>query len=256
MSVITREGLNQLFKNFEDSTKDSDAFFKYIMSIKLAGNLKCLREQAVMDQLLNSDESIKFVDSEDFNDLEYKCTNLLHRYKKDLLEAYRDFNKTAKTRCHDVGFDRTSFQKLDEMIESKETSVLQDEDSDSVQQLRNRLLKKSSTGDNMSHEKSYEKQMQVHKGLQHELISDMTRLVGSLKEGATAFQDALQEDSTVLKATEIGLQVTSKSLSLLGTKLKKYNKTRVGFFFYAGCALFILLSFLSTYMIIRIFPSM
>ncbi|AMD21316.1 HER037Wp [Eremothecium sinecaudum] len=257
MSTQPVQLLEQIVKQFEDSSREKDVFFQYILATKLASNIKCLREQAITDHLLDGGKA-----TAEYNEalvgIETENTYRLHQSKKELLASYQKYNESTRTRRYSVDFD-SSPADLVEKFNSEDLISKEKVESDSVQQLRKRLLGKkqdaTSTGAS-SDKESVEKQIQVQDELQQELLADMTQLVGSLKQGAIAFQSALQEDSTVLKATEIGLQATSKSLSALGTKLKKYNRTRVGFFFYMGCALFILLSFLATYLIIRIFPTM
>lgn len=91
-------------------------------------------------------------------------------------------------------------------------------------ELRKRLLGKGQNkGLGYETTKSVDRQIEDQDTLQQDLIQDMSKLVGSLKQGAVAFQSALDEDKQVLGAAEIGIQVASQGLMDVSGKLRKYD---------------------------------
>ncbi|AAS53329.2 AFL043Cp [Eremothecium gossypii ATCC 10895] len=229
---------------------DSDSVLDYVLVSKLATNLACIREQTVARELQDGSGSEDY--DKELGKLELDTLHKLYRYRKGLISLYNEQKEAKARRRYSVDFDSAD-PRLDEESEAIGDTGQLNGDDDSLQQLRQRLI---GGQEGKEDREALEKQMQVQDDVQRELVSDMAQLVTSLRRGAEAFQNALAEDSTVLRATELGLQATSQSLSTLGTKLKKYNRSRVGFFFYMGCAFFIIMSLLVTYLIIRIFPKM
>lgn len=251
---------DRLESSYVEETSNVDNLLRNLLNAKLSSNLDRIRDCAVTEQLQSKESAtgplIKF--QEDFKDLEFRARSVQFETEKDLLSQYTRLVESLKTRRYSVDFDSAAVPgAADEDLDAVDLDQ-KDNEEETLGELRQRLLGKTKDGDSLNSEvhSSVEKQMQVQDNLQEQLVHDMSQLVSSLREGAEAFQNALQEDSTVLKATEIGLQVTSKSLSSLGTKLKKYHNSKFGFFFYIGCTLAMLLGLLITYLIIKIFPKM
>ncbi|SCU99338.1 LANO_0F01508g1_1 [Lachancea nothofagi CBS 11611] len=249
----------------EGFNSDEDPILRNVLSTKLLANLNILRKMAVESELGLRTERPSDLNSyrNNFNELE--CTALMVRCVSTnaIKEQYAQQTELSRRKRLSVDFDS---EKIPEELEKSDNSLQSStvgssscpDDDESLGDLRNRLLgnklenHESGAGLNTS----MEKQMQVQDNLQEELINDMSQLVSGLRMGAEAFQTALNEDSTILKATELGLQATSRSLTNLGGKLKKYHNSKVGLLFYLGCILFMFLSLIVTYLVIKIFPKM
>lgn len=104
--------------------------------------------------------------------------------------------------------------------------------------------------------KSVDRQIEDQDTLQQDLIQDMSKLVGSLKQGAVAFQSALDEDKQVLGAAEIGIQVASQGLMDVSGKLRKYDKSKLSYLFYITVFIFMILGLVFTFIIIQLFPAL
>ena len=132
-----------------------------------------------------------------------------------------------------------------------------------LSELRRRLLGKyrhhqssGETGHAVDENESIDRQIESHDNIQQDLIKDMTKLVNSLKQGAVAFQSALDEDNQVLGAAEIGIQVASRGIADISGKLGRYDRKRLGYLFYIGAALFMFLGLIITFVIIKLFPAL
>ncbi|SCU81183.1 LAFA_0C03180g1_1 [Lachancea sp. 'fantastica'] len=249
-------------------SSDEEPALKNVLSAKLCSNLDVLRKSVVNSKIegkeheRDADSKGDFARFQDqFADIQYTVSMVHHSSMSALKEQYAKHMESQKPHRFSVDFDQeinsspeTQIQIEDVASESKND----DQDDEKLAELRNRLLGKhqNHTGDTSEPGSSMEKQIQVQNNIQEELLSDMSQLVSGLKQGAEAFQAALDDDSTVLKATELGLQATSRSLIDLGGKLKKYHNSKVGILFYLTCLLFMFISLLVTYLIIKIFPKM
>ncbi|KAM3159696.1 Protein transport protein USE1 [Lachancea thermotolerans] len=244
----------------EELSFSDDPVLQDIISTKALANLALLRKSAVESQLRAPKHGSSELDDyrNAFEELECSALMTRHSSRAKLTAEHEHLMESMKSKRYSVDFDSEDTGRQEEDFENIEKAAgPEGEEEESLGQLRSRLLgnrRGSSSGADQS--ANTEKQMQVHNNLQEELISDMSQLVSGLKMGAEAFQNALEEDSTVLKATELGLQATSRSLTNLGGKLKKYHNSKVGLLFYLGCILFMFLSLLLTYMIVKIFPKM
>ena len=108
----------------------------------------------------------------------------------------------------------------------------------------------------LNESKTIEKKIQEHDSVQQNVIQDMTKLVGSLKQGAIAFQNALQEDEKVLGAAEVGIQIASKGLVDITGKLKKYARKKLGYLFYIITFVAMMTGLIVTFIIIKLFPAL
>lgn len=245
----------------KELTTCEDAALQNLLSSKTVANLTILREAAVESQLGSREDQLGGLDNyrKEFSDLECVALTTQHQSKNALIAHYTQCIEMTKAKRLSVDFDANSRSESPDNMESveKRAPSISKED-ESLGELRNRLLgkRRGSSFSGSDENATSEKQMQVHDNLQQELLKDMSQLVSGLRSGAEAFQNALEEDSTVLKAAELGLQATSRSLTSLGGKLKKYHNSKVGLLFYLGCILFMFLSLLLTYMIVKIFPKM
>ncbi|CUS21320.1 LAQU0S02e11012g1_1 [Lachancea quebecensis] len=245
----------------EELSFSDDPVVQDIISTKALANLALLRKSAVESQLRAHEHGGSELDEyrSAFKDLECSALMAKHSSRTKLSAEHERLVESMKSKRYSVDFDLEDTSRYDEDVEIIEkTTGPENDGEESLGQLRSRLLgnRRGSSSSGADQGATTEKQMQVHNNLQEELISDMSQLVSGLKIGAEAFQNALEEDSTVLKATELGLQATSRSLTNLGGKLKKYHNSKVGLLFYLGCILFMFLSLLLTYMIVKIFPKM
>ncbi|SCU79753.1 LADA_0B02938g1_1 [Lachancea dasiensis] len=249
----------------EQLIADEDPVLGEILSTKVLANIDTLRNSVVQGELgtqrgPNGNEEQLGRFRKHFSELE--CTALMVQSvsTNKLKEQYEHHVRDLRSKRLSVDFDaNTSPESLEDSVENLSAAGGIEDQDESLGELRLRLLGKKNERSSTSlgtSEHTMENQMQVHDNIQTELIDDMSQLISGLKVGAEAFQAALEEDSTVLKATELGLQATSRSLTNLGGKLKKYHNSKVGLLFYLGCILFIFLSLATTYLIIKIFPKM
>ncbi|SCU96802.1 LAMI_0F07800g1_1 [Lachancea mirantina] len=248
-----------LQQDLEQSLGQTDAFVEFLITNKALSDLNIVRQKAIEQQTSGQKNNSLPVDwQKQLANVEY---NAFSKNSATLQELKRQHDISSQQRKKKYSVD---FDAVDDTVNKEEEEELEliakngSGDESSLAELRSRLLGKNK---NLSvaqdgSEETVEKAMQVQNSMQEELIGDMTQLVSSLRQGAAAFQTALQEDTTVLKATEIGLQTTSKSLSTLGGKLKKYHNSKFGLLFYLGCILFMIVGLLLTYMIVKIFPKM
>ena len=132
-----------------------------------------------------------------------------------------------------------------------------------LSELRRRLLGKyrhhqslGETGHAADENESIDRQIESHDNIQQDLIQDMTKLVNSLKQGAVAFQSALDDDNQVLGAAEIGIQVASRGIADISGKLGRYDRKKLGYLFYIGAALFMFFGLIITFVIIKLFPAL
>lgn len=250
---------NELIVQYSGESKSlgekDDPFFQYLISTKLASNLDRIRRRIIEENLINDDSKGSIGDFQaNFSGLEEFAESVQYSSETKLQQKYDEYVESQKTRRYSIDFDAAPEISAHNGNHPGHP-VESNEDEDSLDVLRQRLLGKQKENEEQG-EESFDKQMKIQDDLQKELLDDMGKLVSGLKEGAEAFQTALDHDSTVLKAAEIGLQVTSKSLSSLGGKIKKYHKEKLGFFMKIGLLLFIILGLLLTYLIIKIFPDL
>ncbi|CCH42073.1 hypothetical protein BN7_1612 [Wickerhamomyces ciferrii] len=122
---------------------------------------------------------------------------------------------------------------------------------DNISQLRKRLLKGQTNSQNS--ELNFDQSLQIEESKQEDILKDMFQFINSIKEGAHAFNDKLNQDSNVLKAAETGLDVTSKKL--INSK-KNLSKTinSLGLIDALKIFVIVILLFLLSLIIIKIFP--
>ncbi|SCU84107.1 LAME_0C08262g1_1 [Lachancea meyersii CBS 8951] len=260
--VYTKQALEPCV--FQELPLVKEPVLQKVLSAKLLANLDILRKSAVESRINGDDSHGKDMLSQFQNQFSgMSCTASMVQHASTLaLDAqYTQHQEALKSSRLSVDFDKDATPEgplpaaLDQLESKIGPSGRNDEN---LTELRNRLLGKNGDKPGLVSESNspMEKQMQVQNNIQEELISDMSQLVSGLKQGAEAFQAALNDDSTVLKATEIGLQATSRSLHDLGGKLKRYHNSKVGLLFYLTCILFMFVSLIITYLIIKIFPKM
>ncbi|QEU59082.1 Use1 [Kluyveromyces lactis] len=251
---------DQLRKNYYRDLSlfqdDEDPFYHYLISTKLATNLNTVRKLAIKNNL--DDPSSDAVDryQKNFSRLEESVGSISFSKASKLQQKYDAYQESQKKRRYSVDFDATPDVPIgDEVDVDIISNVEVINDNDSLKELRQRLMGKR-RGSADTEGESFDKQMQIQDDLQKELVEDMSQLVSGLRQGAEAFQNAIEHDSTVLKAAEIGLHVTSKSLSSLGSRLKKYHNEKIGFFMKLGLLSFIIIGLLVTYLVIKVFPDL
>lgn len=256
-----------LKSQYTQDITEEDPYFQYLVTSKLSANLDYIRKSIVTEQLNNKARDKNYLKQyqDEFMGLENETVYILNNSTKAITTDYNNWTRSVKTRRYSIDFDSSSEVGLEEIEEGGNEKGNMKEllsghssaEEKSIAQLRKRLLGKRKGSVSLDADgSSIDKQMQVQDDLQQNLIQDISQLVTGLRQGAEAFQRALNEDSTVLQATEVGLQATSRNLSTLGGKLKKYHNSKFGFLFYIGCVLFMIFGLLITYLIVKIFPKM
>lgn len=254
MTAVLKDNL------FRDIDVVDEPFITYLLSTKLSENLNILRTTAISRQINAANEQQNDDAIKDFQD-EFPSTafDSLQRQRKVLKvmeDQYNQYQESTKTNRYSVDFDSPHVDETEPKAVVQGQDKALDEDA-SVAELRKRLLgHRADESNDLESEKSSERQIEDQDNLQNSLIEDMTKLVGSLKQGATAFQNALNEDKAVLSAAEIGVQVASTSLTDISGKLKKYDKRKLGYIFYITVFISMLVGLLVTFIIIQLFPAL
>ncbi|EHN02458.1 Use1p [Saccharomyces cerevisiae x Saccharomyces kudriavzevii VIN7] len=171
---------------------------------------------------------------------------------------YELYQKSSKTRRYSIDLDSVHSAVTDQQAENlNEDLFRRKEDDEAVMELRKRLLGRQHNK-NLAFEptKSVDRQIEDQDNLQQDLIQNMSKLVGSLKQGAVAFQSALDEDKQVLGAAEIGIQVASQGLMDVSGKLRKYDKSKLSYLFYITVFIFMILGLVLTFIIVQLFPAL
>lgn len=240
----------------------NDPFLAYILSSKQLANLNRLRKKAVTKQLeLSSDNK----NSEEFSKYQniyqtkaFECIQKKHDTRKTMEYQYELYQKSSKTRRYSIDLDSVHSAVTDQQAENlNEDLFRRKEDDEAVMELRKRLLGRQQNK-NLAFEptKSVDRQIEDQDNLQQDLIQNMSKLVGSLKQGAVAFQSALDEDKQVLGAAEIGIQVASQGLMDVSGKLRKYDKSKLSYLFYITVFIFMILGLVLTFIIVQLFPAL
>lgn len=230
-----------------------------------------------------------------YSELEFTTSRTKHESLRRLKAQYQHYQELVKKRRYTVNFDTAALDNPDGYGEPLKVDSTNDSTTDAsvprgsvstesitnvkttntdtttgskvddyeLSELRRRLLGKyrhrqssGETGHAVDENESIDRQIESHDNIQQDLIKDMTKLVNSLKQGAVAFQSALDEDNQVLGAAEIGIQVASRGIADISGKLGRYDRKRLGYLFYIGAALFMFLGLIITFVIIKLFPAL
>ncbi|AJS24731.1 Use1p [Saccharomyces cerevisiae YJM1381] len=240
----------------------NDPFLSYVLSSKQLTNLNRLRRKAVTKQLGSSDDNkvseefLRYQHTYQREAFEYLQTK--HDAHKIMESQYEQYQSSSKTRRYSIDLDSVDAVDTESQTEyPNEEFIDRNEDSEAVMELRKRLLGKGQNkGLGYETTKSVDRQIEDQDTLQQDLIQDMSKLVGSLKQGAMAFQSALDEDKQVLGAAEIGIQVASQGLMDVSGKLRKYDKSKLSYLFYITVFIFMILGLVFTFIIIQLFPAL
>ncbi|CAI4062239.1 hypothetical protein SUVC_07G1490 [Saccharomyces uvarum] len=240
----------------------NDPFLTYVLNSKQLVNLDRLRKKAVTKQLeLSADHktSEEFLKYQIMYQTEaFECLQNKHDTHKIMESQYESYQMNSKTKRYSIDLD--SVHATDEYPQEddlNEDFIGKNEDDEGVRELRKRLLgKQRSNSIGYESVKSVDRQIEDQDNLQQDLIQDMSKLVGSLKQGAVAFQSALDEDKQVLGAAEIGIQVASQGLMDVSGKLRKYDKSKLSYLFYITVFIFMILGLVLTFIIIQLFPAL
>lgn len=284
-TTTTIANLEQLKKQFEEieqqknttstSKNNNNTYSLFLLNIlnnKFTNNLNICKKESIKYSLDSLNGSVLNEYQDQLGSLEIKSSNINFKTLQLIRSQYENYENSLKTRKYSVDFDNplneldntSNFTTNDNDNMNEIYKERKDEEEYEIQQLRKRLLggKKRSKSlvenNNMdsNNSVSVEKQLQNHENIQEDLIQDMTKLVSSLKDGAIAFQTALDEDQKILGAAEIGIQVASKGISDVSGKLKHYNKTKLGWIFYLTTTLFMIIGLVVTFIIIKLFPAL
>lgn len=289
-TTTTVTNYEQLKKQFEEieqqlattttakTTNDDNIYSPFLLNIlnnKFANNLNTCKKNSIKHCLDSLNGSLLDEYQNHLGSLEIKSSNINFKTLQVIQSQYENYEHSLKTRKYSIDFDNplngsdntTHFTTHDEDDDDNNIDEIYKEKKDDeeyeIEQLRERLLGKqrgkSAAEDNgisSNNSVSVEKQLQNHENIQEDLIHDMTKLVSSLKDGAIAFQTALDEDHKILGAAEIGIQVASKGISNVSGKLKHYNKKKLGWIFYLTTSLFMIIGLIVTFIIIKLFPAL
>ncbi|KAK5781158.1 SNAP receptor USE1 PWA37_002088 [Arxiozyma heterogenica] len=284
-TTTTIANLEQLKKQFEEieqqknttstSKNNNNTYSLFLLNIlnnKFTNNLNICKKESIKYSLDSLNGSVLNEYQDQLGSLEIKSSNINFKTLQLIRSQYENYENSLKTRKYSVDFDNplneldntSNFTTNDNDNMNEIYKERKDEEEYEIQQLRKRLLggKKRSKSlvenNNMdsNNSVSVEKQLQNHENIQEDLIQDMSKLVSSLKDGAIAFQTALDEDQKILGAAEIGIQVASKGISDVSGKLKHYNKTKLGWIFYLTTTLFMIIGLVVTFIIIKLFPAL
>ncbi|CAI1991773.1 hypothetical protein SEUBUCD646_0G01740 [Saccharomyces eubayanus] len=240
----------------------NDPLLTYVLNSKQLTNLDRLRKKAVTKQLelsaghKNSEEFSKYQNI--YQTEAFECLQNKHDTHKIMECQYESYQRNCKTKRYSIDLDSVHATDAYPQEEDPNGDFLErNEDDEGVRELRKRLLGKQQSN-NLGHDsvKSVDRQIEDQDNLQQDLIQDMSKLVGSLKQGAVAFQSALDEDKQVLGAAEIGIQVASQGLMDVSGKLRKYDKSKLSYLFYISVFIFMILGLMLTFIIIQLFPAL
>lgn len=239
--------------------ESEDPFVSYLVNTKVSENMNILRTKAVSELLspLAGQETGNSIEKfqNEYPAIAFQCLRRQHMMLTQMTDGYRRAQHEVKTRRYSVDFDspRTELATVSDHI-SDEDAI---DEIGSTAELRRRLLgKRASDNSALESEKPAERQLEDQDNLQNGLIEDMTKLVGSLKQGAVAFHNALNEDKAVLSAAEIGIQTASTSLTDISGKLRRYDKKKLGYIFYITVFLGLFFGLIVTFIIIQLFPAL
>ncbi|CAR29995.1 ZYRO0G21846p [Zygosaccharomyces rouxii] len=242
----------------KDMDYANDPLLSYLLNTKHLGNLSVLTADAVKSDLKGYGRRNNILQyQEQYGKLEFECFENQQDRLSLMSKEYRTCEESQRTRRFSVDFDVPGVESTASINGAVEEELGREEsaDQEGLTELRRRLLgRRHSVGSDVG--RSTDRQIEDQDNLQNELVQDMTKLVGSLRQGATAFQNALDEDKFVLDAAEIGVQVASRSLTDISGKLKKYDKKKLGYLFYILATLFMIIGLLVTFVIIKLFPAL
>lgn len=244
--------LNEEFCSIEQHCQD-DPLLGLILANKLKGNIDQYRKNVVIQAVEENDPVAVESYERELSATDFITSKKMHDMLTIMQHQYDKYQESLKKRRFSVDFDeaRDAEVVIDERMEPSP------DDHDELTELRKRLLGKKHDGNSVvDNSKSIDNQIQDHENVQENLIEDMTKLANSLKQGAVAFQNALEEDKKVLGAAEIGIQVASKGIQDISGKLKKYDKSKLGYIFYITTTLFMLVGLVLTFIIIKLFPAL
>lgn len=241
----------------EDMNYASDPLLSYLLNTKHLGNLNVLTTDAVKSDLKGYGRKNNILQCQErYGRLGFECLERQQNELSLIKEEYKAFEESQKAKVT-VDFDVPGKESNTDLNDGAEEELLREDsnDEEGLTELRRRLLgKRQSVGSEPG--KSTDRQIEDQDNLQNELVQDMTKLVGSLRHGATAFQNALDEDKFVLDAAEIGVQVASRSLTDISGKLKTYDKKKLSYLFYILATLFMIIGLLVTFVLIKLFPAL
>ncbi|QLL32666.1 hypothetical protein HG536_0D01880 [Torulaspora globosa] len=238
-----------------------DPFVSYLVNTKVSENLNILRTKVINEQLCPLNGQKRANSIEQFQDgypaIAFQCLQRQHLMLTQMTDEYRRAQHEVKTRRYSVDFDSPRSETDLASISDQASNEGGIEQIGSTAELRRRLLgKRANENSALESEKSAERQLEDQDNLQNGLIEDMTKLVGSLKQGAVAFHNALNEDKAVFSAAEIGIQTASTSLTDISGKLRKYDKKKLGYIFYITVFLALFFGLIVTFIIIQLFPAL
>lgn len=243
-----------------NETLSQDAFLTYLLSSKADVNLSRVRDKVFSTSDLSNEATIAQYQT-NYSKLEFDTNKAQHDSLTILRDQYKEKEARLKTRRYSVDFDssKNNLEILNNDIEQGSTGHDSANEDNEINELRNRLLsnrRKGLESSEIDGGESMDRQIEDQDNVQGDLVENMNKLVHNLKDGAVAFQNALEEDKKVLGAAEIGIQVASRGLIDISGKLTKYDKKKLGYMFYISTFLFMFVGLIITFIIIKLFPAL
>lgn len=242
----------------------AEPFSTYLLASKASVNLACIRDSLLEGESITDPRVLQKYQLE-YGQAEFEATRAQHDSLQVLRKQYTDKEKKVRTRRYSIDFDSAEAQNAmkETVVGSVKTGTLASAVSTSrdseVQELRERLLgghgRSIDAAEGVATD-SVDRQITDQDNMQSDLVENMSKLVSSLKQGAVAFQGALEEDQKVLGAAEIGIQVASHGLVDVSGKLSRYDKKKLGYLFYIGAFAFMSVGLIVTFIVIRLFPAL
>ncbi|CCF55875.1 hypothetical protein KAFR_0A04400 [Kazachstania africana CBS 2517] len=238
-------------KIVDDFESADDSFLSYLLAKKQTVNIDKIRLNTIRESLSHNGSAELDANGDMFRSLEFEMRKRSHIFLQTSNEQYRQLQEQMKKRRYSVDFDSPP----EEIENIPETSMEESVEEDDLTELRKRLLTKSA-GSETGGNDNIDKQLQEHDNIQSDLMNDMVKLVSNLKDGAVAFQNALEEDEKILNAAEIGIHVASNGIKDMSGRLQKYDKKKLSLWFYLCSMIFMVLGLIVTFVIVRLFPAL
>ncbi|XBW34875.1 hypothetical protein QEN19_000440 [Hanseniaspora menglaensis] len=266
--LLLNKCINDLKMVKEQSLKKS-ILFKLLNGSQLNSNK--LREITEANSLLLGFGSISEYQKK-FGDLEFELLNELKIHKeKELAKsmAKRDIEQDNELNA-DWGMDEDldldlniQSQKITREKYSKcETSIVETDNNDNNSNnnelyiLKKRLFNKSGTQE-FDNSLSSDVENELEEKTHEEMIEELAKLTKALKNNTIEFNKQIETaDKDIISKTETNLLSSGDKLQVLGSKLGKFSRSKLGVFFYLTTICAMMLGLFVTYFVIKIFPEM
>lgn len=188
------------------------------------------------------------------------------------LQQLKDKERVANQQERDINSEQADDSEEDfneELEEEKwrdheeDTNINEEGDQNNLKheglyQLKKKLFSKNlSSNDENKTVESSEKENELEEKNHEDMIEELGKLTKSLKYNTLEFHKQLETaDKDIISKTETNLMSNSEKLQILGSKLGKFSRSKLGIYFYLSSLLAMMLGLFLTYLIIKIFPEM